>query len=222
LPFAQPTNNGDYAYTNSATAITPDHGWPNEGQGAPRYDKHHLVPFGEFIPFGFRWFVDAMRMPLGDFTRGADNQPTFSLAGQHIAINICYEDLFGAQIANPVRRPPSGEPATILINLSNIAWFGDSAALPQHLLASRMRAIETGRPMLRATNTGMTAVVTPNGSVQAQLAPFTQAALTQPVQGMQGLTPYARWGDTPMLIVLGLGMLVLATRARRLRSSANN
>jgi len=214
LPFVQQGAGGEYAYTNSASAITPTLGWTDDGHAAPRYDKHHLVPCGEFIPPGFRWFVNAMNMPLGDFTRGSANQPTFAVAGQHIAINICYEDLFGAQIANPVRRPPVSEPATILMNLSNIAWFGDSAALPQHLLASRMRAIETGRPMLRATNTGMTAAIAPNGAVLARLAPFTRGVLTARVQGMQGQTPYVRYGDWPMLIVLGAGLLALVLRMR--------
>lgn len=214
IPIAQLGPGGVPQYFNSAQAILPDEGWPMLGRGAPRYDKHHLVPFGEFIPFGFRWFVDAMHMPLGDFNRGDFAQPPMPLAGQSIAVDICYEDLFGTQIAAPVRGVPGSAPATMLINLSNIGWFGDSAALPQHLLASRMRALETGRPMLRATNTGITAAIDPHGAVQAALAPLIEDALDVRVQGMDGTTPYVRWGDAPWLALVFGGVGLGAWRRR--------
>jgi apolipoprotein N-acyltransferase len=176
---------------NAAIAIAPDSGTDHPSE-PPRYAKHHLVPFGEFVPYGFRWFVDAMVMPLGDFTRGGVVQPPFVVKDQRVAVNICYEDLFGNEIAAMLRQP---EPASILLNLSNIAWFGDSIALPQHLAASRMRAIETGRPMLRATNTGITAIVDARGVTRGRLAPFTRGVLEGTVQGMKGTTPYVRAGD---------------------------
>lgn len=221
VPIVQLGAAGNPEYFNSAQAITPSGGWPPLGHGAPRYDKHHLVPFGEFIPLGFRWFVDAMHMPLGDFTRGAAVQPAMVIAGQSIAIDICYEDLFGELIAGPIRASSGGVPATILINLSNIAWFGDSAALPQHLLAARMRAIETGRPMLRATNTGMTAAIGPTGVVQASLKPFVEGTLATQVQGMRGQTPYVQFGDGPWLlaIVVVVALVFVRGRDRRIRSS---
>src|SRR5690606_11522856 len=122
-------------------------------------DKQHLVPFGEFIPPGFRWFVDAMIMPLGDFNRGPARQSPFLIADQRIAMNICYEDVFGEELL-PAIRPVNGDPgASILANVSNLGWFGNTLALPQHLQMARMRVLETGRPMLRATNTGMTAII---------------------------------------------------------------
>jgi apolipoprotein N-acyltransferase len=174
----------------------------------PRYAKHHLVPFGEYIPWGFSWFVAAMNMPLGEFSRGQQVQAPFLIKDQRIGVNICYEDLFGHEIASSLQQPLA---PTLLLNVSNIAWFGHSVALPQHLLASRLRAKETGRPMLRATNTGMTAVITPDGAIQAQLAPHTRATLVQPVQGYGGQTPYMRWKDWGFawltLILAGLGVV---------------
>jgi apolipoprotein N-acyltransferase len=175
-----------------------------------------LVPFGEFIPPGFRWFVDAMNIPLGDFDRGQLGQAPLALAGQQIAPNICYEDVFGEEIIKAVM-PGSGEPgASLLVNVSNLAWFGNSWALQQHLQISRMRAIETARPMLRATNTGMTAAIDADGSVRAVLAPHQMGVLDVEVQGTQGLTPYVRWGNWPVLIlslaIIALGFGVSAQR----------
>jgi apolipoprotein N-acyltransferase len=185
------------AYFNSALAITPD----AQPLGALRYSKHHLVPFGEFIPPFAQWFVDLMHIPLGDFDRGGLPQPPLPLAGQRIAVNICYEDLFGEEIAKGLRRP---EPATILVNLTNLGWFGDSLALPQHLQISRMRALETGRPVLRATNTGATAVIGPTGRVEATLPTFTRGALEATVQGRSGTTPYIRFGNSAALALIAL------------------
>src|SRR5690554_5404225 len=190
-------------YTNSAIALDADTPLAalTSGQLDMRYDKHHLVPFGEFVPPGFRWFVNAMRIPLGDFNRGTVRQPLFAIQGQHIAPDICYEDVFGEEIIQSVRASESfGLGANILINISNLAWFGDSWATRQHLQISRMRALETGRPMLRATNTGMTAAIAPNGMVRAVLEPMTPGILDVEVQGMQGLTPYVRWGNVPILM----------------------
>lgn len=179
-------------YFNSALGIAPG------TAAAYRYDKHHLVPFGEFIPPGARWFVDLMQMPLGDFGRGDLVQVPLAVKNQSVLPNICYEDLFGEEIAAQLSAAADrGTPvASILLNISNIAWFGDTIALPQHLQISRLRAMETGRPMLRATNTGATAVIDAQGKVAAALPAFTEATLAARVQGMQGLTPYIRFGNT--------------------------
>jgi apolipoprotein N-acyltransferase len=176
---------------------------------ADRYDKHHLVPFGEFVPWGFRWFVDLMHIPLGDFARGARSQTAIAVADQRIAFNICYEDLFGEEIRLPLL---DGAGATVLANVSNIAWFGRSHALPQHLAIARLRSLETGRPMLRATNTGMTGAIDAEGRVIALLEPHTAGALDVRVQGMRGLTPYVRFGNLPVL--LGAIALLIAMRFR--------
>ncbi|MQY52701.1 apolipoprotein N-acyltransferase [Rhodocyclus gracilis] len=170
-----------------------------------RYAKSHLVPFGEFTPPGFAWFMRALSIPMSDFTPGATNPPPLAVAGQQVAVNICYEDIFGDEIRHALPQ------ASLLVNLSNVAWFGDSLAPAQHLQIAQMRALESGRMMLRATNTGMTAIVGADGRVQAALPPFTRGALVGDVQGYSGTTPYVRWGDAPALLLavllLGLGAL---------------
>ncbi len=182
-----------------------------------RYDKHHLVPFGEFIPTGFRWFVDLMQIPLGDQTRGAALQAPFAVKDQWVMPNICYEDLFGEEIGAQIRerRLRNLPMPTMMINISNIAWFGDSFALPQHLQISQMRTLETGRPMLRATNTGATAVIGPHGQLQAQLAPFTRGSLSASVQGYDGMTPFIMLGNVSIVLLALLALLAAALIARR-------
>ncbi|WP_213299585.1 apolipoprotein N-acyltransferase [Paraburkholderia sacchari] len=188
-------------YTNSLFGITP-------GQnGLYRYDKHHLVPFGEFVPWGFRWFVNLMNIPLGDFARGAPVQPPLLVHNQPVAVDICYEDIFGEEIARTVRENPTSP--GILINSTNLAWFGDTIALDQHLQIARMRSLETGRPMLRATNTGATAAIDAHGHVVARLPSFTEGSLDVRVEGTQGFTPYVMSGNDTViavsLVLLALG-----------------
>lgn len=208
---------GDEAtgYTNSVAGLSA--GAAALPGGQYRYDKHHLVPFGEFIPTGFRWFTEALRIPLGDFNRGGLVQPTFDVLGERTAPHICYEDLFGEELArrfaDPARAP------TVLVNLSNIGWFGDSVAVPQHLAISRLRALEFQRPMLRATNTGATAVVDHLGRVQAQLPPFTEGVLQDQVQGRHGQTPFATWasrfGLWPLLLLALAACAAVVLSGRR-------
>jgi apolipoprotein N-acyltransferase len=165
------------------------------------YRKSHLVPFGEFTPPGFRWTLALLSIPMSDFTPGPRRQPPMDLAGEKVAVNICYEDAFGEEI---IRALPD---ATLLVNLSNVAWFGDSLAPAQHLQIAQLRALETGRTMLRATNTGKTAVIAPTGAVTALLPAFTSDALVAEVRGYTGMTPYARWGNGPLVFVV-LGVLL--------------
>ena len=177
---------------------------------AQYYAKQHLVPFGEYSPPLFGWFYKLAQIPMSDQTRGAPDQPPMRFGDQQVALNICYEDLFGAEL---IRVLPT---ATLLLNISNLAWYGDSLAQPQHLQIARVRALETGRPMLRSTNTGMTALVQPDGRVTDVLPAFERGVLRVEVQGYQGLTPYARWGDRLALAVAVLLVLALvAMRARR-------
>ncbi len=200
-------------YFNSVLYLTPN---VASSAALSRYDKHHLVPFGEFIPFGFRWFVEMLRIPLGDFSRGAALQAPFAVKDQWVLPNICYEDLFGEEIADQLASShASGKPvASILLNVSNIAWFGDSIAIPQHLQISQMRALETARPLLRATNTGATAIIDAQGKVVQQLAPHTRDTLAGTVQGRSGITPYILYGNYSILIWCGL-MLAIARFCRR-------
>lgn len=211
-----PVNGRPTQYANSVIGIAPG----NDAQPY-RYDKHHLVPFGEFIPLGARWFVEMMRIPLGDFTRGELLQPPFQVGDQSVLPNICYEDLFGEEIAAQLAASRNGRipEASILLNLSNIAWFGDSIAVPQHLQISQMRSLETGRPMLRATNTGATAVIDPKGKVVAQLPPFEQNSLSATVQGYRGLTPYSLIGNA---LVIGVAILLLVAAWLSSRIRHNN
>ena len=197
------------AYTNSVIGIDAATTAKQlvEATMVQRYDKSHLVPFGEFVPFGFRWFVNLMSIPLGDFTRGTSKQKPFAIAGQRIAPNICYEDVFGEELL-PAMRGTAGtqDGATILANFSNLAWFGDSWALRQHWQMSRLRAIETSRPMLRTTNTGATGAIDHRGHGIAQLPPNRVGVLDTAIQGQQGLTPYVRLGNR---LILGLCVLIL-------------
>ena len=180
-------------YTNSLFGITPG------SHELYRYDKHHLVPFGEFIPWGFRWFVALMNIPLGDFARGAPVQKPFLVHNQPVAVDICYEDIFGEEIARSIRE--SDTPAGVLVNSTNLAWFGDTIALDQHLQIARMRSLETGRPMLRATNTGTTAAIDAHGNVIARLPPYTVGSIDVTVQGTSGNTPYVTSGNNTVLAV---------------------
>jgi len=177
---------------------------------AQTYRKSHLVPFGEFVPLKplFGWFLEVVQIPLLDFARGAQTQQPLAVAGQRVAVNICYEDAFGAEI---ILQLPQ---ATLLANVSNVAWFGRSVAPQQHLQISQARALETGRYMLRATNTGMTAIIDQRGRVRKVAPEFATAVVTDAVQGYAGSTPYIRWGNTPivalsLLLTLAGGWLAL-------------
>lgn len=206
-----PLGDAQLGYTNSVISMQP-------GPQPPyRYDKQHLVPFGEFIPRFFHWFTAMMNIPLGDFSRGRLRQPPFVWKGQRMAPNICYEDLFGeelgARFADPALAP------TVFVNFSNIGWFGNTVAVDQHLHISRMRALEFRRPMVRATNTGTTVVIDHRGVVTHELPRFTRGVLVGEVQGRSEVTPYAvwvaRWGLMPLWLCCALVLLlVLALRGR--------
>jgi len=178
-----------------------------------RYHKQHLVPFGEFVPPGFGWIVRVLQIPLADFSRGAPDQRPLAVAGQRIAVNICYEDAYGGEL---IRQLPE---ATLLVNVSNVAWFGDSLAPAQHLQIARARALETGRMHLTATNTGITAAIGRDGSVLARLPQFAEGRLEAEVQGYAGATPYVRFGDGPALALCAalLAFAAVVARARRSR-----
>ena len=193
--------NGQLRYFNSIISLGSS---PEQS-----YRKTHLVPFGEFVPFGFRWAVNLMSIPLGDFTRGNIDQPPIAAAGEKLAVNVCYEDVFGEERIHAARD------ATLLINISNDAWFGDSWAPWQHLQIGAMRSLETDRWQLRANNTGVTAILDNQGQVRALIKPFTTGTLSGSAQGRQGITPYMRWGNWAFLGLAG-GLLAAGVQARRL------
>jgi apolipoprotein N-acyltransferase len=173
------------------------------------YDKSHLVPFGEFVPPGFGWILSVLQIPLSDFARGSASQRPMAVAGQRVAVNICYEDAYGSEL---LRQLPE---ATLLVNVSNVAWFGDSLAPGQHLQIARLRALETGRMHLTATNTGITAAIAADGTVLKRLPQFAEGRLDLEAQGRSGVTPYVAFADGP---ALALSLLLLFFIARRGRS----
>ena len=176
------------------------------------YRKSHLVPFGEFIPLRpiLGWVInELLHIPMGEQARGGERQQVMHVAGQKVAVNICYEDVFGEEI---IRYLPE---ATLLVNVTNDAWYGHSHAAMQHNQISQMRALETGRMMLRATNTGVTSIIGADGNIQQMLPQHQEGVLTGMVQGYSGSTPYVRWGNAAVLLVLSLMLLSawLATRS---------
>ena len=175
------------------------------------YRKNHLVPFGEFIPLrpALGWIVnEVLHIPMSDLARGGEQQPVLRIAGQRVAVQICYEDVFGEEV---IRYLPE---ASLLVNVSNDAWYGKSHAAMQHNQIAQMRALETGRMMLRATNTGVTSIIRRDGSIQQMLPQHDEGILTGQAQGYTGSTPYVRWGNAVVLIIL-LMMLVLAKLVQR-------
>jgi len=195
---------GQGHYTNSVISLgTAPH---------QAYHKVHLVPFGEFVPPGFAWVMRWLAVPLSDFSGGPPRQPLLEVAGQRVAVNVCYEDAFGAEIA---RALPA---ATLLVNVSNVAWFGDSLAPSQHLQIARLRALETGRMVLTATNTGITAAIAADGAVLGRLPQFARGQLELAALAYRGATPFVRVGNSLVLVLAAL-LLVAAMLVARLERS---
>jgi len=182
------------AYYNSMLGLGVDGG---------RYDKHHLVPFTEYLPFksALAGIIDVLDVPMSDFSAGEVQQQPLQLAGQAIGISICYEDAFGEEV---IRSLPQ---ASLLVNVSNDAWFAGSIAPAQHLQMARMRALETGRELMRATNTGISAFISAHGKLRQVAPQFTTEVLTLDVQPRSGSTPYV-WSGNRAALVLALLMIV--------------
>ncbi len=181
------------------------------GDGTDYYYKRHLVPFGEFLPMAnlLRPILRRLGAPLPDFSPGPDQPPLLSMVGTLAAVLICYEVAFARDVL------PALPEAAFLVNISNDAWFGNSIGPHQHLEMARMRALESGRYLLRATNTGISAVVSPAGKVLARSPQFEFHVLRASLTPMAGATPYVRMGNTPILLA-ALCLLLLAAW-RRLR-----
>ena len=175
-------------FSNSAIGFKPT---PLTLSAPYQYDKDHLVPFGEFIPPFAQWFIDLMNIPLGAFNRGGIDQPSFHWQGQRLGLNICYEDLFGEELAGRFADPATAP--TILVNLTNIAWFGNTVAVDQHLNIARLRSMELAKPSIRATNTGATVIIDAQGKVTHSLERHTRGVLAGQVWGNTVVTPYAWW-----------------------------
>ncbi|HEX2584842.1 MAG TPA: apolipoprotein N-acyltransferase, partial [Steroidobacteraceae bacterium] len=184
------------------------------------YHKAHLVPFGEYFPvpaFIRRW-MRMMSLPHDDLTRGDAVQKPLDAAGEKLSASVCYEDGFAAEQLYALRT------ATLMVNVTNDAWFGDSIAAPQHLEISRMRALESGRDLIRAANDGISAIIGSDGKVRARLPRFKAMVLTGTVQPRTGLTPYARVGNWP--VIIGCTLLALlawaSTRLNRIFLNGKN
>ena len=178
-----------------------------------RYRKRHLVPFGETIPAKpiVGWFIRrVLHIPLADQTPGPAFQAPFEVAGQHVAVNICYEDAFGSELIFALPE------ATLLVNVTNDAWYGRSLAAEQHAQISAMRAIETSRPMLRATNTGITSIIDHRGTELTRLPWFTQGILEGTIAGRTGTTFFVRFGDA-LAVALAFGVVAAVTAWSRWR-----
>jgi apolipoprotein N-acyltransferase len=175
------------------------------------YRKQHLVPFGEFIPLRplLGWFINSvLNIPMGDLARGDTQQAPLDIAGQRVAVNICYEDVFGEEI---IQALPG---ATLLVNVTNDAWYGNSPVAAQHNQMAQLRAMESGRMMLRATNTGVTSIIGADGKVVQQLPQHVEAVLSGMAQGYVGSTPYVRWGNTAVLLLIVLMLAGVWLRGR--------
>jgi apolipoprotein N-acyltransferase len=201
-------------FTNSALGIGPNQ------SVLYRYDKAHLVPFGEFLPPFFKWFTDQMKMPLGFFRFGDEVQESMSVGKERVAPNICYEDLFGEELAKRFLMPDKAP--TLMVNMSNIAWFGDTVVVDQHLEISRMRTLELERPMIRSTNSGATAVIDEKGQLLAKLKNFERGVLNYEIKGVESEPTFfawwaARFGLWPfwlLAVLVGLieGLIVMRQR----------
>lgn len=175
------------------------------------YRKRHLVPFGEYLPLSslLEWLLDYLQIPMSSFSSWEERQAPLAAAGQKIGVSICYEDVFGEEV---IRALPQ---ATVLVNVSEDAWFGESLAPHQHLQKARMRALESGRPLVRATNTGVTAAIDHHGRLIARAPPFTRQVLTADIQPMRGATPYVRGGNLPVVLLLFGALALTGWRTRK-------
>ena len=173
------------------------------GSARDTYYKRHLVPFGEYLPFKAQLgpLIDWFEVPMSDFTPGAAERPLLQVGPHQVGVSICYEDIFPEEVRQSMPE------AAYLINVSNDGWFGESWAAAQHLEFSRMRALENGRFLVRATNTGISAIIDNEGRVLDTVPLFTRDTLTGELQPREGMTPFSRWGHWP---VLGLTVLMLA------------
>ena len=179
--------------------------------GAERqfYHKKHLVPFGEYLPF--RWmlqiFEKFVNIPMSDLSSG-DGSYVVNLKGIPVGVSICYEAAFGEEI---IQSFPEAE---LLVNVSNDAWFGDSLAPHQHLQIARMRSLESGRYMIRATNTGITALIDSNGRIMTKSGQFVREVVAGEVLPMRGSTPYIFWGNWAIIFTMAVILLLAFVRKK--------
>lgn len=205
-----PVSTADGRYYNSMMRLG--------ASGPGVYHKKHLVPFGEFMPLRvlLEPLMKMLAIPMSQFSAGEDKKPLLSLAGHQAGISICYEDAFGDEVDDALPE------AAFLVNASNDAWFGDSLAPHQHLEIARMRALETERYLLRATNTGVSAIIDSRGGLGSVAPQFERAVLTDMIQPLSGLTPYARLGHWPIILFSSALLLLVFIRRDRPEASSRD
>lgn len=184
------------------------------GSERGEYHKNHLVPFTEYLPLKslLGGMISFMQVPMSDFSKGGAEQKPLKVANQYAGISICFEDAFGEEVINALPE------ATLLVNVSNDAWFDDSWAPPQHLQMARMRALETGRPLLRATNTGMTAIIDEKGVILKAAPQFEVATISDIIQPRSGMTLYAITGNW-LVVLFALFLIAFSVwRLKKLRA----
>lgn len=200
-------------YYNSIIHLTGDEQGKALEVPQNRHAKRHLVPFGEFIPTGFHWFVRMLNMPMGEFTRGQGEIAPFMTQSNSVVSTVCYEDTFSGEFAKLLQ--DSKQEATVLLNLSNLAWFGQSWALEQHAQMGRTRSSEHRKPSIRVTNTGLSGVIDERGQWIQKIPPGTEQTWSAQIQGRMGLTPFAKIGEK---LWFGLWMVALVAFVFRLRA----
>jgi apolipoprotein N-acyltransferase len=203
LLYGIPEIDGSGAFYNSVMST---------GTSSPQiYRKSHLVPFGDYFPMQsvLGWIMRLMEIPMSSFSHGDPAQRPLQVAGQRVAINICYEDAFGDEV---IRQLPE---ASLLANFTNDAWWGRSIASEQHLQMAQMRALESGRYMLRATNTGVTAIIDANGRIRERAPEFSATTLTGLAQGYEGATPYVKTGNVAVILLAAVLYLAALGWSRR-------
>lgn len=203
------TQNSLGQYHNSVLTLgdTPSGEYNYETQ--PRYKKHHLLPFGEFVPFAdlLRPIAPFFNLPMSSFSRGGYIQDNIVGKGRYFATALCYEIIFGEQVRKNIQKNTD-----FILTLSNDAWFGDSIGPLQHMEIAQMRALETGKPVIRATNNGVTAITNYKGEIVAQIPQFTTDVLRAEVTSSKGQTPFLTLGQWPTNIFLVLFFVFSLTK----------
>lgn len=203
-------------YFNSIVMFEGDEALEDLEVPKNRHDKRHLVPFGEFIPLGFKWFVAMLNMPMGEFTSGSGPLKPFLVQGNAMASTVCYEDIFSGEFAELVAK--STQEPTVFVNLSNLAWFGQSWALNQHAQMGRTRSAEHRKPGLRVTNTGMSGIVDEYGQWVERVQPGQALVWSGQIEGRTGQTFFAKWGNRLWFSIWGVVLLLLCVREWRLKA----